>query len=204
MKKIIFKYTLIGLLCLFAFPKKAEAQKRSTMRVKRSKVVVQKRTRVRPVRARRVAHYRYRGMPRWGKTVRTVGVGYIGIRFGGIGYRFHRGIWYRPFGKKYRVTRAPFGIGVRVLPVGYRKLVVGTNTYFYYYGTYYEKYIDSEEYIVVKAPIGAKVDALPEGYEIVKISDMEYYKFEYTYYERRINQNDEEYYLVVERPINED
>lgn len=200
MKNQKYIYLMTLLLLLFTLPKKAKAQKRA-VKIKRSRVVVHKRTRVRPVRARRVAHYRYRGFPRWGSTVRTVGTGYVGIRFGGIGYRFHKGVWYRPKGKRFVIARAPFGIRVRVLPRGYRRFVLGTNTYFYYYGTYYMKVPDSEEYEVIQAPIGAEVDALPEGYEIVTVNDKEYYNFDGTYYEPRIDDNDGEYYEVVLNPI---
>ncbi len=199
MKNRIMSYALLALISLFSFPEKVEAQRKNTVRVKRSKVVVHKKTRVRPVRARRVAHYHYRGLPRWGRTVKTIGAGYIGIRFGGIGYRFHKGIWYRPKGSRFIVARAPFGVRVRVLPVGYRRLLVGRNTYFYYYGTYYSKIIDSDEYQVVKAPIGAEVDALPEGYEIVKANGIEYYKFEDTYYEPRIDEENTTHYVVVKQ-----
>lgn len=204
-KKVNFRkdtlciYTIVLVLGLVMVPEKVEAQRKNTVRVKRSKVVVHKKTRVRPV-PRRVAHYRYRSLPRWGRTVRTVGAGYVGIRFGGISYRFHKGIWYRPRGKKFIVARAPFGVRVRVLPIGYRRLLVGTNTYFYYYGTYYKKVTDSNEYQVVKAPIGGKVDALPEGYERLKIGGNEYYKFEDTFYQARIDAANTTNYIVVKPP----
>jgi len=202
MKNKITLYTILALLCLIALPEKAEAQRRSgVVKVKRSRVVVKKRAHVRPVRVRRVAHRPYRGLPRWGRTVRTVGVGFRAIRFGGIGYRFHSGIWYKPKGNRFRVVKAPFGVRVRTLPTGYRRVVVGRNTHYYYYGTYYTKVPDSDEYEVIEPPIGAEVHALPDGYEVVTINDIEYYKFECTYYEPRINEKNEEYYVVVECPI---
>lgn len=198
MKQLLISYCLLVLVSVFVFPEPLNAQRTV---VKRSKVVVRKRAHVRPVRARRVAHYRYRALPRWGRTVRTVGAGAIGIRFGGIGYRFHKGIWYRPKGKRFIVARAPFGARVGMLPVGHLKLAVGPNTYFYYYGTYYSPTIDSKEYQVVEAPIGAEVDALPEGYTIVKINDKAYYKFEDAYYEAQMDSANTERYVVVASPI---
>ncbi|MGI9552012.1 MAG: DUF6515 family protein [Aurantibacter sp.] len=199
MKNKIFIYVILLLTCLLAFPEKVEAQRRGAVKVKRSRVVVHKRAHVRPIRARRVAHYRYRSLPRWGRTVRTVGVGYVGIRFGGIGYRFHKGIWYKPRGKRFIVAKAPFGARVKILPSGYRKVLVGTNTYFYYYGTYYTQNSDSDAFEVVRPPIGAEVDALPEGYDIVKVNGTEYYKFEDTYYEPRVDDG-MELYVVIRDP----
>ncbi|QLG44387.1 DUF6515 family protein [Costertonia aggregata] len=197
MKNNIIKYSVLGYMCLLFFTEKVEAQRKSSVRVKNSRVVVKKRAKVRPVRVKRVAHYGYRGLPSWGKTVRTVSAGFIGVRFGGIGYRFHNGVWYRPKGRKFIVARAPFSVRVRVLPVGYRSVAVGSNTYFYYYGTYYEKVSNKDEYEVIQPPIGAQVDALPEGYEVVEINDKEYFKFENTYYEPIIDNAKMEYYMVV-------
>jgi len=205
MKNKITIYAILALLCLIAMPEKVEAQRRGgVVKVKRSGVVVKKRAHVRPVRVRRIAHRPYRGLPRWGRTVRTVGLGYRSIRFGGIGYRFHSGVWYRPKGNKFIVAKAPFGVRVRVLPTGHRRLVIGPKTYYYYYGTYYTKVPDSEEFEVIQPPIGAQVDALPEGYTVEKVNDVEYYKFECTYYEPRINDKNEEYYVVVECPVPEE
>jgi len=198
--KIVSFFVLLS--CLFFTPKEVEAQRRrGVVKVKRTNVVVHRKASVKPIRARRVAHHRYRHFPRWGKTVRKVGVGYVGIRFGGIGYRFHSGVWYLPKGNKFIVAKAPFGIRVRVLPTGHRRLVIGSKTYYYYYGTYYTKVPDTEEFEVIQPPLGAEVDALPDGYSVVKVNDIEYYKFECTYYEPRINDKNEEYYVVVECPV---
>lgn len=187
------------LVCSFCFPEQVQAQKK-TVNVKRSRVVVHKRTKVRPVRTRRVAHYRYRNLPRWGTKVTSVGAGFVGIRFRGVGYRFHKGVWYRPKGKRFVIGRAPTGIRVTLLPEGYSRLVVGKNTYFYYYGTYYAKIPNTLEYEVVKAPIGAMITELPEGYEIIKVAGIAYYKFDDTYYEPKVDDKDEAYFKVVKTP----
>ena len=149
---------------------------------------------------RPVAHYRYRHLPRRGVVVRSVGVGYAGIAYRGIGYRFHKGVWYRPRGARFIVVRAPLGIRVRALPVGYTRIVVGPRPYFYY-GTFYVKTDgQEEEYEVVEAPAGAEVDALPEGYEVVNINGEEYYQLDDVYYKPKIYDNGDESYAVVEDP----
>ena len=92
---------------------------------------------------------------------------------------------------------------MKILPVGYKRIVVRNRPYFYYYGTYYTQVDNSaDEYEVVDAPIGAEVDALPEGYEVVIVEGQEYYKLDDTYYEARINDKDEEYYTVIDSPEN--
>jgi hypothetical protein len=99
------------------------------------------------------------------------------------------------------VVAAPFGARIRVLPIGYRRIVIASTPYFYHYGTFYRKVDGPEEdYEVVTAPIGAEVEALPEGYKIVKERGVEYYKLDDVFYRSLINDNDEEYYAVVRDP----
>ena len=164
MKIVKFINPLLILVCLIAFPEKNDAQQRNVVKVKQSRTRVV-RGHTRPIRVRRVAHHRYRHLPRWGRTVRTIGPGYLSLRFGGIGYRFHQGVWYRTKEKRFIISRAPIGIRVGVLPIGHRTVTVGTRTYFYYYETYYCKIESSETpYEVVEPPIRATIDALSEGY----------------------------------------
>ncbi|MDB4293451.1 DUF6515 family protein [Maribacter sp.] len=202
-KKIIFT-VLTALLMLFAFTPEVAAQKKKN---KVKKHVVKKHVKrshkkhFRVKRARRTAHLRYRHLPRRGSTVKTIGVGHIGIRFGGKHFRFHNGVWYKPKGKRFLVVRAPLGARVRVLPLGFGRIVIGASPYFYHYGTYYVKTAGpQEEFEVVAAPIGAEVAALPNGYKVVKEKGMEFYKLDDVYYELRINENNEEYYIVVNDP----
>ncbi|MGI9552712.1 MAG: DUF6515 family protein [Aurantibacter sp.] len=194
-----FFTVLIALLMFFAFNDDALAQRKKN-KVKRHVKTHHKRH-FRPVKARRAAHYRYRHLPRRGKIVRRIGVGGVRIGFRGLHFHFHNGVWYRPHGKRFITARAPLGIRVRVLPLRYRRLVIGPRPYFYHYGTFYIK-VDGpeEEYEVVAAPIGAEVDGLPDGYKIVKERGVEYYKLDDVFYEPRINENNEEYYVVVKDP----
>ncbi|MFP2995297.1 DUF6515 family protein [Spongiivirga sp. MCCC 1A20706] len=200
MKRFKNSYIILIIIAMcFFLPNEIEAQRRKTTVVKRTTV---KRgvTRKRPVRIRRVAHVRYRHLPSWGRVVKKVGAGYRTIRYRGIGFRFHNGVWYRPKGNRFMVARAPFGIRVRTLPIGYKRFVIGPRPYFYYYGTYYAKVEGTGEYEVVEPPIGAEIDALPEGYNVIEINGQEYCKLENTYYEARIDTDGNDYYVVVEDP----
>ncbi|MEX0291140.1 MAG: DUF6515 family protein, partial [Flavobacteriaceae bacterium] len=150
--------TLLMASLMFSFAaSETQAQKKKN-KVKRH--VKQNHTRKAKSRAhvRRAAHYKYRNLPRRGKVVRKVGGTRIGFR--GTNFRFYKGVWYRPYGKRFIVARAPLGIRVRVLPVGFRRIVIGPRPFFYHYGTFYVKVKNSEEYEVVAAPIGAEIDAL--------------------------------------------
>ncbi len=157
----------------------------------------------RNARARRVAHVRYAHLPKRGARV-TVVSGARSIRFRKVNYRFHNGVFYKPVGSSLVVHRAPIGIRIKVLPTKHRRIIVGPRTYYYYYGTYYAKTPDTskdgDEYEVIDAPMGAEVDALPEGYTVETINGNDYYVLDSTYYEPRINDSNEEYYVVVAKP----
>jgi Family of unknown function (DUF6515) len=121
---------------------------------------------------------------------------YVSIAFGGINYRYSRGIYYRPYGSYFSVTVPPFGIRIRVLPPGYRRIYVGPREYYYYDGIYYNPY-GRDEYEVIAPPLGARVPELPRGAEVTVIDDQKYYEFNGTYYKEEITQNNEIWYSVV-------
>ena len=191
---------LASILLCFAFTNSAVAQKKKN-KVK-SHVKQNHKKYFRPKKAKHIArHHRYRHLPKRGKVIRRLGTDAIRIGFKGAHFRFHNGVWYRPHNKHFIVARAPFGIRVRILPVGHRRIVIGARSYFYYYGTYYIKTDNLEdEYEVVAAPLNAEVDALPKGYKIVKVRGLEYYKLDNVYYEPRINDNDDRFYVIVKDP----
>ena len=190
---------LATILLCFAFTNGTIAQKKKN-KVK-SHIKQNHKNHFRPKKAKHITrHHRYRHLPKRGKVVRRLGTGVVRIGFRGAHFRFHNGVWYRPHNKRFIVARAPIGIRVRVLPVGYRRIVIGARPYFYYYGTYYAKVEDSEDYEVIAAPIGATVDGLPEGYKIVNVKSMDYYQLDNVYYEPRINEESKEYYVVVNDP----
>ena len=146
----------------------------------------------------RVVHYHYRHLPRRGAVIASVHVNAINYRFGGIRYRFHRGVWYKPYRSKWIVVRPAFGIRVKVLPVGYRRVVVGPTNYYYYYGTYYVQ--RNNEYEVVEAPLNAEIGSLPDGYNTINVDGEEYYELDGVYYMPSVNENEEEVLVVVENP----
>lgn len=74
------------------------------------------------------------------------------------------------------------GLRVTVLPTGYRTVLVGSRTYYYYYGTYYSQTPSSTEYETIDPPTGAVVDSLPYGYEVKSIGGNEYYVLDGVYY----------------------
>ncbi len=132
---------------------------------------------VRPHVARR-AHIRYATLPRWGAAVTVVPAGAIVIN----SYHFHNGVFYTKRNNGFVVVHPARGTRIRVLPVGYRTVILGPRTYYYYYGTFYSKVVNAEEYEVVEAPEGAIVDALPDGYEVKTVNGNEYYILDGVYY----------------------
>lgn len=167
--------------------------------VKKTRTVAHKPVKRVRVNRTRVAHYHYRHLPKRGAVVTTLNTKALAIRFGGVGYRFHSGVWYRPLGKKWIVTRPSCGIRVRTLPVGHRRVLVGTNVYYYYYGSYYTQ--QNQEYEVVAAPNGAEIGSLPEGYNVVNVNGVEYYELDEIYYMPSLDQEGAEVLVVVENPI---
>ncbi len=159
----------------------AEAQTRHRERhAKRHAVRVHHRARHRVVVRR--AHVRYAHLPRWRASVAVVPAGAVIIKTKTNPYYFDRGVYYTPRNNAYVVVRPVVGVRIRVLPVGYRRIVVGPRNYYYYYGTFYAQVDKSDEYETVDAPEGAVVDALPDGYEIKTIDGTEYYVLDDVYY----------------------
>ena len=178
------KYTILTALLLMvlsiALPEESQAQtrhKRAKVKVVKRPVVVKKHPRI-----KRRAHVRYAHLPRWGTAVSVIPAGAILIKSHTHPYYFHNGIYYAHRNNNYVVVRPAAGLRIRVLPVGYRRVVIGPRHYYYYYGTFYSKANNSDEYIVVDAPEGAIVDALPDGYEVKTIGDTEYYVLDGVYY----------------------
>lgn len=191
--KNIIKILLLSATFFFAYPSEITAQKRRKAVKKHIKKHHKK-------KARHIAHVRYRHLPKRGKLVRKLGVGFIGVRFKGVHFRFHNGVCYRPRGNRFMVIRAPLGIRIRKLPLGYRRFLLGTRHYFYYYGTYYVKADNANEYIVVDAPLGAKIDALPEGYDTLEVNGITYYRLDNVYYKFIVNSDKDTHFIVTKAP----
>jgi len=150
------------------------------------------------VKRTRVVHHHYRHLPKRGLVVNSVHSNSLSIRFGGIGYRFHSGVWYKPHGAKWMVSRPSYGMRIQVLPVGYRTINIGQRNYFYYYGTYYVN--TDKAYEVVEAPIGAEIGSLPDGSNTVEVDGNIYYVLDGIYYIPSLNEDGEEVLIVVENP----
>src|SRR3981081_1058716 len=57
---------------------------------------------------------------------------HVSLGFGGGFDGYSRGIFYRPYGSYFSLTLPSFGIRVRVLPTGYRRIYAGPHEYYYY------------------------------------------------------------------------
>ena len=75
------------------------------------------------------------------------------VRFDHHKYYYHDGRFYKPgfFGFGFFLVRPPVGLIVRVLPVGYRTIVVSSVPYYYYEDIYYRPCPTG--YVVVPAPV---------------------------------------------------
>jgi hypothetical protein len=149
------------------------------------------------VHAKHVPHKRYAHHPKRGTVVKTLNTGSVSITFKGHRMHYHNGIFYKTNGPKYIVTRAPHGIRIKVLPLGYKRFILDKRTCFYYYGTFYQKVDGADEFEVIQAPAGAVVDAIPEGYETVVIDGIEYYTLDDVKYKTKELNNGEIAYEVV-------
>ena len=109
------------------------------------------------------------------RAVRTLPSTTVVIKRGGVRYHYHAGLYYRYYGSRYVVVAAPYGVRIKVLPVGYRRIVYLGIPYFYYQGNYYVEV--SGGYKVVKVPNNIIVSELPEDAEQVEIDGKTYYEY---------------------------
>ena len=176
--KIILKIVLVGLFIISYNSLNAQRRHHHTNRYK--------------------PHTKYTKLPHWGHSYKVVPKRAFVFSHKGIRYRYHKGIYYKPFGAKHVIVKAPIGYRIKTLPVGHVRIILRGRTYFYYYGTYYER-SDNNEFLTIEPPVGAKVDALPDGYEKVRIDNEIYYEFEGTYYKAIIDEKGEVWYELVEK-----
>ncbi len=150
------------------------------IKINAQRVVVKtpRRTVVRTNNAKVVYHNRRPAV----RVVRTLPKTRVVVNYGGVRYYHSRGVYYRYHNGNYIIIAAPIGIRVNVLPIGYRVVVIGARTYYYYEGSYYIKIENTEKYQVVKAPDDAVVKTLPEDVEEVEIDGKKYYQYDQTLY----------------------
>lgn len=65
------------------------------------------------------------------------------------------GVWYQPWGPRYRVIAPPLGVIVPVLPSSYVSLRIGGEPYWYANGAYYAMATPGPGYVIVAPPAGA-------------------------------------------------
>jgi hypothetical protein len=151
---------------------------------KHKKTVVRKNGKVVATKTthKRRPHTKYKHLPKRGAVVIKRPRGARVIKHNKRKYWLNNGVYYTKSSNGYRVVRPRRGLRVKILPVGYRKVIVKNRPYYYYYGTYYAQPVGSNEYEVVDAPVEAQVTALPEGYETVIEDGETYYVLDGTYY----------------------
>lgn len=74
----------------------------------------------------------------------------VSLRFGGLSFIFHDGLYYRHYKQGYKVVRPPVGLTVRYLPAGYERIVARGRTYYFAQGIYYV--FDDGAYRVINEP----------------------------------------------------
>ena len=57
----------------------------------------------------------------------------------GVNFYYAKGVWYKPYGRKYVVCKAPIGVRVRSIPRGYKIVWVNGRKYYTYHGIWYAK-----------------------------------------------------------------
>ncbi len=139
--------------------------------------------------------WQYGYLPRRNSYFYSLPSNYFNISFGGIGYRYWDGVFYRPYNNLFAVIAPPVGIYINVLPVGYRRIIVRERPYYYFNGTYYDQ--RQNNYYVVSPPVGAVVESLPAGYETVVIDGETYYTADGAQYKPVVQQSGEIWYEVI-------
>ena len=99
-------------------------------------------------------HHHHRHVPRFGVHIHRLPRGYFGIRFGGVRFFVHSGVFYRPAGSGFVVVKAPYGAVVASLPHGHHVIHRGGNTYYHYNDTYYARNSSGAGFVVVAEPVG--------------------------------------------------
>ncbi len=140
-------------------------------------------------------NWRYGYLPRRNSVFNILPSTYLSINFGGFGYRYYDGIYYRPYNSTFVVTAPPIGIFIHTLPIGYRRIYVRDYPYYYYNGTYYDQKDDN--YYVVSPPVGAVVESIPDGFETVVIDGETFYTVDGAQYKPAVQENGEIWYEVI-------
>jgi len=146
-----------------------------TTRYPRNKVVVVKRRNVR--------------------TIPNLGAGYVTVVHRGRNYYYHGGRYYNQFNNGYTVIAAPRGLRIKFLPVGNRRILIGSVPHYYYMGTYYRA--QGNEYEAVEPTVGTVVPELPEdNVEEVTIDGQSYLEYDNILYKTVVTNSGLQYEVV--------
>lgn len=85
----------------------------------------------------------------------------LGISFGPDRFFFDSGVWYRPYGPRWRVIVPPVGVVIPILPSAYVTLRAGGVPYYYANGVYYTAVVGGPGYVVATPPPAAEVAPAP-------------------------------------------
>jgi Family of unknown function (DUF6515) len=107
----------------------------------------------------------------------------------------YRPIYRSPYA--YRHFGPRFGVRINVLPVGYSRVYVGPNPYYYNSGVYYRPYSSGGGYEVTAPPLGAVVSQLPSDAKVTVIDGQKYYQVGGTFYQEEVSGNSDVAYRVV-------
>jgi hypothetical protein len=86
------------------------------------------------------------------RVVTTLPVGYRHYSWNGGAYYQHAGLWYQPYGTRYVVVGAPYGLSVSYLPSYYSSFWFGGVHYFHADSTYYLYEPAQRSYVVTQSP----------------------------------------------------
>lgn len=90
--------------------------------------------------------------------VNTLPGGYRQYNWNGRPYYHYGGAWYRPYGSRYVVVGAPYGLFVSYLPGYYSSFWFGGTRYFYADDTYYLYEPERRGYVVTRSPYASERD----------------------------------------------
>ncbi len=115
------------------------------------------------------------------------------VHYHGHPYYYRSGIFYRPIGNTYIISRPPIGaliaasiINTTMMAITLNEIYQGNvlvqpaQTYYYDDGTFYNK--KGRKYEVIQPPIGVIVPVLPSGFEEFILEGETFYKVEETLY----------------------
>jgi hypothetical protein len=90
--------------------------------------------------------------------VNTLPGGYRQYNWNGRPYYHYGGAWYRPYGNRYVIVGAPYGLFVSYLPSYYSSFWFGGTRYFYADDTYYLYEPAQRGYVVTRSPYANERD----------------------------------------------